>query len=238
MHDWNYIKAKQELRESMQRAYNKDLKFIVKFDSEEEIYNLNEESTYDELFMKIHANHPEKADYFITIKYENYKEHIPETFNEWSIKKKSSFSNSLDQFIKNYEEFSETQKSFEIHISVLFIKKPKFIIQVYHDKPSEEFISKIRDFTKKSPYTELNINSSYSKLTKKEGEQLLIVTDDTFINQILSEELNTMDRLIVISKSFDDKSFKAENKHIACLKIPDPSKIICGYDLLGFKLTN
>ena len=86
----------------------------------------------------------------------------------------------------------------------------------------------IKGMCKKENYTRdpvFNVSSSHSKLTREEGEILIIIADDTKIKEIVSEEINTMSRLIVISKTYDEKTFQKTNPNIPILKVPDPSKL-------------
>ena len=53
----------------------------------------------------------------------------------------------------------------------------------------------------------------------------MIIADDTKIEEIVSEEINTISRLIVVSKTFDDKAFKLNHTNIHCKRLPDANKI-------------
>ena len=206
------------------------IKFFVKIENNEETHLLIEESKFEELFEKIKVKHPNKQDYWIKIMWNDVQDNKLLVKNEYDHKDKGSFiSKSLPSIVKDYENLSKIQNStIDCHVSAEFIIKPKLNIHVYLEKPTDDFLPMIKGMCKKENYTRdpvFNVSSSHSKLTREEGEILIIIADDTKIKEIVSEEINTMSRLIVISKTYDEKTFQKTNPNIPILKVPDPSKL-------------
>ena len=216
-------------------AFKKEIMFghkinvFVKIDNNE-THLINGELLFAQLFEKIRVIYPNKEDYWIKIMWNDVQDNKLLVKNENDLKDKSSFiSNSMQSIVKDYENLSKIQNStIDCHVSAEFIIKPKLNIHVYLEKPTDDFLPMIKGMCKKENYTRdpvFNVSSSHSKLTREEGEILIIIADDTKIKEIVSEEINTMSRLIVISKTYDEKTFQKTNPNIPILKVPDPSKL-------------
>ena len=203
----NDIKISDRMEEDEQRrsAYLGDkvqIKFFVKIDNNEETHLLMEDSKFDDLFENIKANHPYKQDYWVKLIWNDKTDNKPVFKNQNKCKDRSCLISLLmPSLVKDYETLLKSKNSIECHLNAEFIIKPKLIVEVYLDKPSDDFSPMIKKMLKKETYARepvFNLNSSHSKLTREEGEILLIIADDTKIEEIVSEEINTISRLIVV----------------------------------------